>query len=323
MADVFTSIATTGGYSTTTVQPAYDLLFRWALNASPQYRQFVDTRPAQVPMTGSSQTIQLNQYFSDATVTAAKTPLGEEVDVQAVKMPATVPVTLTPLEYGFANVRTLKLANRTMVAIDPVIARAVADHARKTVDALIQDKLANATNTQFCGAATSIVTTTNATTLTADLVRRAVLALRVRQSVPWFGDLYAVGCHPAAVYELRRETGSGGWRVPSEYSSGLRDGIWNGEIGAFEGARFVENARTRVAADGAASAFVARSYFFGREALAESIVTEPGVVIGPVIDRLNRFKPIGWYGDMDFQVFRNESIVLNYSGSTTLLAAIG
>jgi len=322
MADVFTSIATTGGYSTTTVTATYDLLFRWALNALPQYRQFVDTRPENVPVTGSSQTIQLNQYFSDATVTAAKTPLGEEVDVQAVKMPATVAVTLTPLEYGFANVRTLKLANRTMVPIDPVIARAVADHARKTVDALIQDKLANATNTQFCGAATTIGTTTAATTLTADLVRQAVLKLRVAQSLPWFGDLYAVGCQPGVVYELRKETGSGGWRVPNEYGAS-QENIWNGEIGAFEGARFVENARTRVAADGAASAKVARSYFFGREALAESIVVEPGVVVGPVIDRLNRFKPIGWYGDFDFEVFRNESLILNYSGSATFLGAIG
>jgi len=322
MVDAFTSIATAGGYSTTTVQPAYDLLFRWALNASPQYRMFVDTRPEQVPMTGSSQTLQLNQYFSEAAIAAAKTPLLEEVDVAAIKVPATIPVVLTPLEYGSATVRTLKLANRTMVAIDPVIARVVADHCRKTVDALIQDKLANATNTQFSGAATSIVTTTSAMTLTADAVRRSVLALRVRQSIPWFGDLYAVGCHPSVVYELRKETGSGGWRVPSEYGAS-QENIWNGEIGAFEGARFVENARTRVAADGATGAFVARSYFFGREALAESVVTEPNVVIGPVIDRLNRFKPIGWYGDLDFEVFRNESLVINYSGSASLLAALG
>ena len=322
MADVFTSIATTGGYSTTTVQPAFDLLFRWALNASPQYRMFVDTRPEQVPMTGSSQTIQFNQYFSDATVTAAKTPLGEEVDVQAVKLPATTTVTFTPLEYGFANVRTLKLANRTMVAVDPVIARAVADHCRKTVDSLIQDKLANGTQTQFSGAATSIATTTSAMVLTADAVRQAVLTLRVNQSLPWFGDLYAAGVHPSAVYELRRETGSGGWRVPNEYGAS-QENIWKGEIGAFEGVRFVENARTRVAADGATGAKVARSYFFGREALGESVVVEPGVVIGPVIDRLNRFKPIGWYGDFDFEVVRNESLIVNYSGSATLLAAIG
>jgi len=321
MADVKTSIATTGGFSGTTVEGAYDLLFRWALNALPQYRQFVDVRPQQPSMTGSSITLQLNQYFSDATVTAAKTPLTEESDVDAVKLPATTNVVLTPLEYGFANVRTLKLANRTMVAIDPIIARAVADHQSKTVDMLIQDKLANATQIQYAaGSAINTLTTSNV--LTADQVRQSILKLRVNQSVPWFGDYYAVGCHPSVVYELRKETGSGGWRVPNEYGVD-QSNIWNGEIGAFEGARFVENARTRIAADGASSAYVARSYFFGREALAESIVVEPHIVLGPIIDRLGRFKPIGWYGDFDFEVYRAQSLVINYSSSTTLLAAIG
>lgn len=319
MSDVFTSIATAGGYSTNTVQGAYDLLFRWALNAMPQYRQFVDVRPQQPTMSGSSITLELNQFFSDATVTAAKTPLAEESDVAAVQMPATTTVVLTPLEYGFANVRTLKLANRTMVPIDPTIARAVADHMRKTVDELIQDKLASATNTSFGGNAGHVTIGTIAATdtLMADNVRKNVLKLRVNQSVPWFGDLYAVGCHPAVVYELRRETGSGGWRVPNEYGVS-QSNIWNGEIGAFEGARFVENARTRVGTDGASSAKVARTYFFGREALAEAVVTEPHVVLGPVVDRLLRFRPIGWYGDFDQKIFRNESLVINYSGSATL-----
>lgn len=317
MVDAFTSIATAGGYSTDTVKAAYDLLFRWALNATPQYRQFVDVRPQRPTMNGSSVTLELNPFFSDATVTAAKTPLGEETDVDAVQMPATTTVTLTPLEYGFANVRTLKLANRTMVPIDPVIARAVADHMRKVVDELIQDELANATNIDYAGNATSIATVDATDVMTADDVRKAVLGLRVRQSVPWFGDLYAVGCHPTVVYELRRETGSGGWRVPNEYGVN-QSNIWRGEIGAFEGARFVENARTRVAADGAVGADVARTYFFGREALAEAVVTEPHVVLGPVVDRLLRFRPIGWYGDFDHAIFRNESLLIHYSGSAAL-----
>ena len=46
-------------------------------------------------------------------------------------------------------------------------------------------------------------------------------------------------------------------------------------------------------------------------------------MLGPIIDRLGRFKPIGWYGDFDFEVYRNQSLVINYSSSTTLLAAIG
>lgn len=317
MAFEYTSI-TTGGYSDNTVKGAYDLLFRWALNEMPQYRQFVDVRPQRPTMNGSSVTLELNNFFSEATVTAAKTPLSEEADVDATKMPATSTVVLTPLEYGFANVRTLKLANRTMVPIDPVIARAVADHMRKVVDELIQDEFANATNKQYSGTGNAAIADVTATdTLTADNVRQNVLNLRVRQSIPWFGDMYAVGCHPSVVYELRRETGSGGWRVPNEYGAS-QENIWRGEIGAFEGARFVENARTRVSADGTTGAKVARTYFLGREALAEAVVTEPHVVLGPVVDRLLRFRPIGWYGDFDQAIFRNQSLIVNYSGSATL-----
>lgn len=321
MVDAYTSLTTTPGYGDNTAKAAYDLLFRWALNALPCYRQFVDVRPTRPTMTGTSITLQLNQFFDDSTVNAAKTPLAEESDVAAVKMPTTQTVTLTPNEYGFANVRTLKLANRTMVPIDPVIATAVADHMRKVLDELIQDKLAAGVDTTngvlFAGGATSIATVDATKTLSADMIRKGVLKLRVNQSLPWFGDLYAVGCHPSVVYELRRETGSGGWRVPNEYGQSQAD-IWNGEIGAFEGARFVENARTRVATDGATSAKVARTYFFGKEALAEAVVTEPHVVLGPVIDRLNRFKPIGWYGDFDQEVFRQKSLIIAYSGSATL-----
>lgn len=316
MVDAFTSI-TTGGYSDNTVKGAYDLLFRWALNALPQYRQFVDVRPARPTMQGSSVTLEKNNFFSEASVTAAKTPLTEEADVSAVAMPATSLVVLTPAEYGFANVRTLKLANRTMVPIDPVIARAVADHMRKVVDELIQDKLIAGTNKTYSGGQTAVGTITTAHTITADDVRKNILKLRVNQSLPWFGDMYAVGCHPTVSYELRRETGSGGWRVPNEYGED-QSNIWNGEIGAFEGARFVENARTRVQTDGSASAKVARSYFFGREALAEAVVTEPHIVLGPTVDRLLRFKPIGWYGDFDQQIFRQESLIVHHSSSTQL-----
>ncbi|MGZ4519167.1 MAG: N4-gp56 family major capsid protein [Mycobacteriaceae bacterium] len=320
MVDVFTSIATTPGYGDNTVKAAYDLLFKWALNSQVQYRNFVDVRPQSPSMSGSSITLQLNQYFDDPTVNAAKTPLTEEADVSAVKLPATKTVTLTPQEYGFANLRTLKLANRAMTPVDPVIAIAVADHMRKVVDELIQDKLASGVasgNQLFAGSATAINQVTAAMTPTADLVRRAVLKLRVAQSLPWFGDMYAAGAHPNVTYELRRETGSGGWRVPNEYGVS-QDRIWNGEIGAFEGVRFVENARTRVGTDGASSAKVARTYFFGREALAESVIVEPHIVLGAVIDKLQRFRPIGWYGDFDQTVYRQESLAIMYSGSAAL-----
>lgn len=317
MVDAFTSIATTGGYSTTTVTQAYDLLFRKALIALPQMRQFVDVRPEQPTHSGSSVRIQLDQPFSEAVVTAAKTPLNEELDPDTVQLPATKFVDLTPLEYGLYTKRTKKLANRTMVEVDPRIAWAVADNCNKVLDEIIQDTLiagAATANKLFGSGGATIATQTAAGALTADLVRRAVLKLRVGQSMPWDGMFYAAAVHPDSVFDLRRETGSAAWRNPNEYGTD-QSRIWAGEIGAFEGVRFMENPRTRTAADGATGAIVHRSFFFGKEALAEVVVEEPNLKIGPFTDAFERFRKVGWYGDLGWATFRPESLVLAFTGT--------
>jgi N4-gp56 family major capsid protein len=46
----------------------------------------------------------------------------------------------------------------------------------------------------------------------------------------------------------------------------------------------------------------------GKQALAEAVAEEPHVVIGPVVDKLMRFRPIGWYGVLGFKIYRQESL---------------
>jgi N4-gp56 family major capsid protein len=313
MAVVYTSIQTAGGWQTNTVKPAWDLLFHLALNQQPICRQFVDVRPAQPTHTGSSVTLQIKQNFSEAVITAAKTPLTEESDVDPVQLPATTSVTLTPAEYGFANLRTLKLANRSMVPVDPEIARAVGDHCGKVTDEILQDRMVAGTQVYYGGSATSTATVTAAMTITSDLIRKGVTKLRANQVLTRDQMNYVGVIHPNVSYDLRRESGSGGWRVPMEYETNER--LFTGEIGQWEGVRFIENTRTRKANDGSASATVYRSYILGREALAEAVVVEPHIVIGPVTDRLERFRPVGWYGDLDFQIFRQEALVRLETGT--------
>lgn len=313
MAVVYTSIQTAGGWQTNTVKPAWDLLFHLALNAQPICRQFVDVRPAQPTHQGNSVTLQIKQNFSEAAVTAAKTALTEESDVDTVQLPATTTVTLTPAEYGFGTIRTLKIANRSMVPVDPEIARAVGDHAGKVTDELLQDRMITGTQVYYGGSATSTATVAAADTLTSAMIRKAVTKLRVQQAVPRDGSNYVGVIHPNVSYDLRSESGSGGWRLPMEYQTNER--LFVGEIGQWEGVRFVENARTRKANDGSTGATVYRSFILGREALAEAVVVEPHIVIGPIVDRLERFRPVGWYGDFDFQIFRNEALVRLETGS--------
>jgi N4-gp56 family major capsid protein len=54
----------------------------------------------------------------------------------------------------------------------------------------------------------------------------------------------------------------------------------------------------------------------GKQALAEAVAQEPGVVIGNVTDRLMRFRPIGWYGVLGFARYREAALYRIESGSS-------
>jgi N4-gp56 family major capsid protein len=61
---------------------------------------------------------------------------------------------------------------------------------------------------------------------------------------------------------------------------------------------------------------VYRTILAGKQALAEAVAQEPNVVIGPVVDRLMRFRPIGWYGVLGFSRYREAALYRIESGSS-------
>lgn len=312
MSDAFTSIKTTGGWADAGVASvAYDLMFKWNLRTYPVARSFADVRPQDVRHNGTAYRLTLNKDFSESDVTAAMTALDEETDVSATKLPTPTYVDLTPKEYGFGTIRTLKLSNRGLVPIDPVIANAVAYHQVRTIDGLVQAKLVAGTNQVWANTShTTDNTTVPGDVLTANICRQSVTKFRANGVMPRDGQFYAAIVHPHTELSLRTETGSGGWRLPQEY--GANQGrLWTGEIGEFEGLRFVTNPRTLRKLNGAGTPnYVYRTFFLGKEALAEAVNVEPGVRIAPVIDRLSRNRGIGWYADLDFAVYRQEALIV-------------
>jgi N4-gp56 family major capsid protein len=54
----------------------------------------------------------------------------------------------------------------------------------------------------------------------------------------------------------------------------------------------------------------------GKQALAEAVSQEPNVVIGPVTDKLMRFRPIGWYGVLGWSLYRQEALYRIETGSS-------
>ena len=61
---------------------------------------------------------------------------------------------------------------------------------------------------------------------------------------------------------------------------------------------------------------VFNTYFAGQQALAEAVAEEPHVVIGPVVDKLMRHRPLGWYGVLGFAIYRDEALYRVESSSS-------
>jgi N4-gp56 family major capsid protein len=307
VANVYTSVNTTGSFVDALVKPAYDLAVGYNLRTYASARQFVTKKPERPDHKGSSVTLTKFSDFSAATIAAAKTPLVEESSPDSVKAPQPTTVTVTPNEYGFVVIRTEKLWNRTFTDIDPEIARAVAQHMSWTLDELIQDVFVTGTNVAYANSRASENLLTTGDVLTARDLRTVHTQFQLDGVTPWDGQFYGAFVSPAAINDLRQETGSGGWRVPNEYGSNQSD-IWRGEMGEFEGFRFVQNSRVRQTNTGASSATVTQNYFFGRDAFVEERVYEPHVVIGPVVDPLKRFYTVGWKGDLGWAIYEQKAV---------------
>lgn len=317
MADAYTSIKAEAGLPTELVQDLWDKAVRLALREMPTARQFVDVRPQSRMAPSDKITIEKIEFFGSATVEAMKTPLDEESDVEATRAPKPTPVDIVCKEYGGVVTRTRKFANRSFAPVDPIIATQVAQLMNEVIDSLVQDALQTGTNVSYAGTGNSSVDDlTNSDTLSANDVRRAVTRMRTAKALPWFGNFYAGLVHPHTILDLREETGSNAWRVPNEYGIS-QDRIWRGEVGEFEGVRFVENALVARAPNEALTpATVYQNYFIGRTALAEDVKVEPHVTVSPQMDHLNRFHSIGWYGDLGHAIFENKALHRVLSGSS-------
>lgn len=308
MPDAFISTSTQAAL----VEGAVDRYVRSALRHTPVLRSIADTRPVQVDKPGSS--VSLYTY-SDLAV--ATTPLTETSDPDAVAIGDPTPTTITLNEYGVATIATVRVKNFAFSDIDPNQMDQVAYNMRNTLDTLVRDELSGGTNVIYSGDATSTASTGNDDVFASNDVRQAVTTLRRNAAQGKRGDLYGCWLHPDVAFDLRKETDAAGWRTA--HINAAPDLIWPGEIGVYEGAFFVESARMKVAQDGTAAtpdAFVYRTIFAGKEALAEAVAIEPGARIGVVPDKLNRFFPLGWYGLLGWKRFRESALVRVESGSS-------
>lgn len=259
-------------------------------------------------MVGSSVVFSIQSDLAAATST-----LSETTDVDAVAL-SNSQVTVTLAEYGNAVNTSALVRGTSFLTIDNLVANAIGFNAGISHDTLVRNVVQAGTNVRYTSTAVSRVTVGAAMTLTAALVRRTRSELVGAFVAKNAGAFYQAYIHPDVTYDLRGETGSAAWRVPHEYSQ--PDEIWTGEMGEFEGFRFLETPRAPLFADAGVGGTVDvyATIFTGREAMAEAYSTvdgnspEPRIILGPVVDKLRRLVPVGWYMLHGWSRFREAAI---------------
>ena len=307
MSNAYTSTSALAGL----VQTAYDRYVEFALRSQPLFRNLADKRPVQQAMPGSSVVFSLYQDLAAATSTLAETT---DPDAVAISNVNTVSVTLN--EYGNTVLNTRKLGEFAFSDVDPAIANIVAYNMADSIDRIVVTVLTGGTNVLYGGSAAATSELTSSDTLTSAMVRKAVAKLRAANAVPREGMLYAAYTHPETAHDLRAESGTNAFEDIRKYTDPNVGNILNAVTGVLGGAYFVETPRARVGNNGASSAKVYRTVIAGQQALAEATAVEPGVVLGPVVDKLQRFRPVGWYSLQGWARYREEALYRIESGSS-------
>lgn len=252
-------------------------------------------------------------FYND--LTASSSLLTETTDTTAVAVPDVDPISVAIKEFGRTISTTRKLELTSLAKIDPIVVNLLARDQAVSLDDEIGTVAYGGTNVLRAGDRASTVTVAGTDVITAKDFRNAITKLRENAAMGARGEDYAVYMHPRVALDLRSETGAGGWRDDHKYAA--PDLFWAGETGQYEGGFVIESARMKVANDGNTSAKVYRTLFAGSEALAEVVWEDPHTVIGEQVDNLKRFRPISWYGALNWTVYRDDNLFRYECSSST------
>jgi N4-gp56 family major capsid protein len=307
MSDVFTSTTSISDI----VKEAFDRTSYFALRPELYFDQVSTVRATNQAMPGNTVTFTKISDLAEAT-----TPLSETADPFAVGMSETQ-VSVTLEEYGNVMVTTAKLRALSFLDVDMDAANIVGYNAGVSVDTLAREALSLGTNVSYAvGALTAPVsraTVEAEDTLDGTDVRKVTAQLR-SANVPTLGGGFYVGMiHPNVSFDFRGANGAANFRDPHIYVD--TQNIYVGEIGAWEGIRFIETPRAKIyTASGSGGINVYATHIVGFQALAKAVANaagygeQPMIVRGPVTDRLERLQPIGWKHLVGYKVFREESV---------------
>lgn len=268
-------------------------VLRTAVQPLVKFRQFADVKDAAAQGKGKGDTFHWNVY-GDAAAQGT-------VLVETTTMPETnftiTQGTMTITEYGNSVPYTGKLDDLSEHPVKEIINKVLRNDAKKAFDIAAHAQF-DATPLRVVptgGTATDAVTlTTNGTaTLTNTValgkghVKAIVDLMKERNIPPYMGDDYIALAHPSTFRTLRNDVES----VHQYVDKGFQM-ILNGEIGRYEGVRFVE--QTNIAKGTFAQAKSNWCFFFGDDTVAEGIAI-PEEMRGKIPTDYGRSRGIAWY----------------------------
>lgn len=304
MAGQIWAVASEGGYM---YSDELSMIMRNAVQPAVRFRQFCDAKDATDKGLGKGQQFNWNVYTDVAN--------GGGQLLESQQMPVTgftiVQQSLTVTEYGNSVPYTGKLDNLSKQPIAEIIDKALKNDAVKTFD--------GAANSQFRASslkaapaggnsATSIVVVqtgsigvTNNLALNHNHVKAIADTMKERNIPAYQGNDYIAIAWPTTFRQLKNDLES----IIQYVGEGFRL-ILNGEIGRYEGIRFIE--QTNIAKGGAenASTWTFRNpvpwtngasdwvHFFGEDTVAEAVVI-PEEIRGKIPVDFGRDRAVAWY----------------------------
>jgi N4-gp56 family major capsid protein len=268
-------------------------VLRMSVQPLVKFRQFADIKDAAVQGKNRGDAFHWNVYSDVAN--QGTTVL--ETNTLPVTNFTISQGTMTITEYGNSVPYTGKLDDLSVHPVKEVIKKVLTNDAKKAFDIAAQAQFnatplrvvpaTNTTSDAVTLTTNGTATLTNSIALGKDHVKAIVDLMKERNIPPYQGDDYFAIAHPTTFRKLKNDLES----IHQYVQAGFQM-IMNGEIGRYEGVRFIE--QTNIAKGTFAAAKSNWAYFFGDDTVAEGIVI-PEEMRGAIPSDYGRTRGIAWY----------------------------
>ena len=268
-------------------------ILRTAVQPLTKFRQFCDAKDFTDKGLHKGQLFTWNVYNDVATqgTTLVETSTLPQTNFTIAQGTGTVS------EAGNAVPYTGMLDNLSKHPVQEIINKVLKNDTKKALDTLAYNQfntcLLRVVPTSSTSTTAVTLTTNGTATLTNSVamgkghIKAIVDTMKERNIPPYMGDEYFGISWPSTWRPVKNDL-EGVYQYRDE---GFQM-IYNGEIGKYEGTRFIE--QTNIAKSGFSAAFSNWAFFFGEDTVAEAIVV-PEEIRGAIPSDYGRSKGIAWY----------------------------